>query len=293
MTAAITVAQPTPTSRATAATECPSRPTRRHACLRARSLHDARALICGWVSVQVCCSHSGWVQRQMRLTQTNVTGRSPVGRSRTHVGRRPCNLAAAPHTGHQPVDAVVWIAYSISPSRSDTASTAMPSSPSITVALLLFITWGLSFVSVTPRIMRPQARFQTQPANRVDPPLPRFIEKSHITKDSMRAAFAGYARAYGPASMRRCWSTSPATIKSRSSRRVMCRQSAIAHNLFWARLAPLEQPQVVLRRHINGFRISVSTHLVNNDRGMAALVRIDPDEHHGTWGSPTRFRTAP
>src|SRR5271165_2787845 len=181
MTAAITVAQPTPTSRATAATECPSRPTRRHACLRARSLHDARALICGWLSVQVCCSHSGWVQRQIRLTHTNVTGRSPAGRSRTHVGRRPCNLAAAPHTGHQPVDAVVWIAYSISPSRSDTASTAMPSSPSITVALLLSITWGLSFVSVTPRIMRPQARFQTQLVNRVDPPLPRFIEKSLLS----------------------------------------------------------------------------------------------------------------
>jgi putative transposase len=31
-TAAITAAQPTPKSRATAATECPSRPTRRHAC---------------------------------------------------------------------------------------------------------------------------------------------------------------------------------------------------------------------------------------------------------------------
>ena len=54
----------------------------------------------------------------------------------------------------------------------------MPSSPSITVALLLSITWGLSFVFVTPRIMTPQARFQTQPANCVDPPLPRFIEKS-------------------------------------------------------------------------------------------------------------------
>jgi hypothetical protein len=68
-----------------------------------------------------------------------------------HGGRRPCNLACAPHAGHQPVDAVVWIANSISPSRSDTASTAMPFSPSITVALLLSITWG---------------------------PLPRFIEKS-------------------------------------------------------------------------------------------------------------------
>jgi len=54
------------------------------------------------------------------------------------------------------------------------------------VALLLSITWGLSFVSVTPRIMRPQAHFRTQPANRVDPPLPRFIEKSR--KPGQRSA---------------------------------------------------------------------------------------------------------
>src|SRR3954454_23830689 len=78
----------------------------------------------------------------MRLTHTNVTGRPAAGRSRTHVGRRSCSRACAPHTGHQPVLAVVSTAYSNSPSRSDTANTAMPSSPSITVALLLSITWG-------------------------------------------------------------------------------------------------------------------------------------------------------
>jgi hypothetical protein len=38
-------------------------------------LDDARALICGCVSVQVCCSHSTWVQRQTRLIHTNVTAR--------------------------------------------------------------------------------------------------------------------------------------------------------------------------------------------------------------------------
>ena len=144
MTAAITAAQPTPKSRATAATECPSRPTRRHACLPARSVHAARGLICGWLSVQVCCSHSRWGQRQIRLTHTNVTARSPAGRSRTQVGRLLCNRAWAPHTGHQPVAAVVSIAYSTSPSLSETANTAMPASPSIAVALLFSITWGLS-----------------------------------------------------------------------------------------------------------------------------------------------------
>jgi hypothetical protein len=82
------------------------------------------------------------MQRQMRLTHINVTDRSPAGKSRTHVGRRACNRAIAPHTGHQPVAAVV----SSSPSRSDTASTAMPSNPSITVTLLLLFTWAFLFV---------------------------------------------------------------------------------------------------------------------------------------------------
>jgi hypothetical protein len=48
-------------------------------------------------------------------------------------------LRACPH----PVTAVVSMAYSTSPSCSDTANTAMPSSPSIAVALLLLFTWGL------------------------------------------------------------------------------------------------------------------------------------------------------
>lgn len=38
--------------------------------------------------------------RQMRLTHTNVAGRSPAGKSRTHVGGRSCSLACAPHGGH-------------------------------------------------------------------------------------------------------------------------------------------------------------------------------------------------
>ena len=32
----------------------------------------------------------------------------------------------------------------------------------------------------------------------------------------------------------------------------------------------------------NSFHKSLSTHLVNSDRGVAALVRIDADDHHGT-----------
>jgi hypothetical protein len=45
------------------------------------------------------------MQRHTRLTHTSVTARSPADRSRTHVGRRPCSRACAPHTGHQPVAA--------------------------------------------------------------------------------------------------------------------------------------------------------------------------------------------
>ena len=56
-TAAITVAQPTPRSAATAATVCPSWPTRRHASRRARSVNDARGRISSWLSVQVTVAH--------------------------------------------------------------------------------------------------------------------------------------------------------------------------------------------------------------------------------------------
>ena len=47
---------------------------------------------------------------------------------------------AAPHTGHQPVVPVISMAYSTSPSRCETENTAMPSNPSIAVALLFSIT---------------------------------------------------------------------------------------------------------------------------------------------------------
>jgi len=43
----------------------------------------------------------------------------------------------------------------------------------------------------------------------------------------------------------------------------------------------------LLCRRTNSFHKSLSTHLVNSDRGMAALVRIDPDDHHGTRLPPS------
>ena len=68
---------------------------------------------------------------------------SPAGRSRTQVGRLLCNRAWAPQVGHQPTPAVVSIAHSTSPSPSETANTAMPANPSIAVALVFSLTWGL------------------------------------------------------------------------------------------------------------------------------------------------------
>jgi hypothetical protein len=53
------VPQPTPNSRATAATDSPSRPTRSAATARARSVSDARGAIASDVSDHVDASHSG------------------------------------------------------------------------------------------------------------------------------------------------------------------------------------------------------------------------------------------
>jgi hypothetical protein len=128
-TAAIAVPHPTPKSRATAATEAPSSPTRRHTSARARSVSDARGKICGQVSVQVLIGHSRCGHRHTRLIHTRVTGRPPVGRSRTQHGRRSCSCATAPHPGQSTRSAVVSMACSSSPSCSDTASTTNPASP--------------------------------------------------------------------------------------------------------------------------------------------------------------------
>ncbi len=50
---------------------------------------------------------------------------------------------------------------------------------------------------------------------------------------------------------------------------------------------PLEQSQVILCRGTNSFHKSLSTHRVESDRGMAALVRVDSDDHHGTRLPPS------
>jgi hypothetical protein len=95
-TARMMVAQPTPRSRATAATAWASLPTRRHASARARSVSTARGRIAATRTVQVRTSQAGSPQRQIRLRQHSTTGRPPIGRSRTRTVRRPWSSARIP-----------------------------------------------------------------------------------------------------------------------------------------------------------------------------------------------------
>ena len=133
-----------PNSRATAATDVASWPTRRQISARARSVSDARGAITGEVSVQVRFAHAQCGQRHTRLTHTSVTGHPPAGKSRTHLGHRSCSSATAPHSGQPTKSAVVSTACSSSPSLSDTASTTNPGKPNITAAALRSrSTWGL------------------------------------------------------------------------------------------------------------------------------------------------------
>ena len=167
-TAPIAVRQLIPKSRATAATDAPSSPTRRQISARARSVSAARAAISALVSVQVLFGHNRCGHRHTRLIHTTVTGRPAEGRSRTHTGRRSCSCATAAQLGQPTRSAVVSTACSSSPSCSDTASTTKPAMPNITAAALRSrSTWGLRFVSSTPRIMRPQAHAQAQVEDRV------------------------------------------------------------------------------------------------------------------------------
>ena len=79
----------------------------------------------------------------MRLTHTNVTARSPAGKSRTQVGRLYATALAprrrAPARRGRRFDRVLDLAVTLRD-----RNTAMPASPSIAVALLFSITWGLS-----------------------------------------------------------------------------------------------------------------------------------------------------
>jgi hypothetical protein len=138
------VAHDTPNAAATWATECPSSPTRRHASARARSVIDARGRIASLVSVHVEAAHAGSVQRQTRLTHTNVTTRPPQGRSRTprrapimQPGRHPTGPAKALRGGR--LDRLLHLPRLLryrqqnEPGQPEHHRTALPS----------FITWGL------------------------------------------------------------------------------------------------------------------------------------------------------
>ena len=112
-------------------------------------------------------------QLPLRVTHTRVTGRPPVGRSRTHTGRRACGRADTTHEAHRATLAVDSTACSSSPSRSETASSTSPSSPSNTVpALRVSITWGLPTRVLDTTILRPQARLQGQDRSRTWPRSP-------------------------------------------------------------------------------------------------------------------------
>jgi hypothetical protein len=129
-TARITVAQPTPRSRATAATAWASVPTRRHASARARSVSTARARIATACSVQVWTAQAGSTQRHTRLRQASTTGRPPIGRSRTWTVRRAWSRAWLPQAAQPTVVAVVWTASRHSSSTTSAAVTSNPSRPS-------------------------------------------------------------------------------------------------------------------------------------------------------------------
>ena len=154
-TAAITVAHATPNAVATWATDCPSCPTLRHASTRARSVHDERGRTAGCCSVHVRTGQPGPWQRHTRLTHTRVTGRPPVGRSRTHTGRRACGRAAVPHEAHRAAVAMVSTACSSSrlaqrpragPARRARESPSLyyrcPSWAQAVVAFDLGVRWG-------------------------------------------------------------------------------------------------------------------------------------------------------
>jgi hypothetical protein len=126
-TARMMVAQPTPRSRATAATAWASLPTRRQASARARWVNTARGAIPATPSVQVRTLQAGSRQRQMRLGHKSTTGRPPIGRSRTRTTRRPCGVARTPQPTQPTTVVVIWTASCHSPATSSAATTSKPS----------------------------------------------------------------------------------------------------------------------------------------------------------------------
>jgi hypothetical protein len=129
MTWRITVHHATPSPAAVRDTAASADPTCSNAQLRARSVKLARGAIAGCCSVQVRCSHSGCGQAQIRLTQQITTGRPPMGRSRTQVGRRSFARATAPHSGQPTRSALVCTSTSNSPPASAAARISKPANP--------------------------------------------------------------------------------------------------------------------------------------------------------------------
>ncbi len=97
----------TPNSRASWATEWPSRPTLRQISTRARSVSTARGAMASVSSDHVLTAQPGSGQRHRRLCHTSTTRRSPMGRSRTRTTRRPWLTALVPHPSQPTTSAVV------------------------------------------------------------------------------------------------------------------------------------------------------------------------------------------
>ena len=114
-TARMTVAQPTPRSRATAATAWASLPTRRQASARARWVSTALGRIGAARSVQVCTPQAGSRQRQIRLRQASTTGRPPTEQVAHPDRTAAVGLGPRPSALHPTAVAVVWTASRHSP----------------------------------------------------------------------------------------------------------------------------------------------------------------------------------
>ena len=121
------VAQPTPSADATRDTAPSWAPTWSNAHARARSVRHARGSIAGCCSVQVFLEHNACGQHQTRLCQHTTTGLPPIGRSRTHTGRRSFARPTAPQSGHGTTRAIVSTSSSSSPPAS--AAAAEPVQP--------------------------------------------------------------------------------------------------------------------------------------------------------------------
>ena len=183
MTAALTAAQPTPKSRATAATECPSRPTRRHSLLTSPlSPRRPRSDL--------------WMAFGPALLLTLEVGVTPNALD-PHQRHRPFPGRQIPHPSGPPVvqprlgpahraptrrgrrfDRVLDLAVTLRDRQHGHA--CQPEHRRGTTVLNHL--GPFSSCSVTPRIIRPEGHSQAQASNRVTRPLPRFITKSRLRR---------------------------------------------------------------------------------------------------------------